>query len=58
MGGEEFAGQVGEVCEGQLARVAGVADAEEDDVAVDEVVDRVRGGFDGRLGRGVARQGA
>lgn len=55
MGGEEFAGQVGEVCEGQLARVAGVADAEEDDVAIDEVVDRVRGGFNGRLGRGVAR---
>lgn len=55
MGGEEFAGQVGEICEGQLARVAGVADAEEDDIAVDEVVDRVRGGFDGRLGRGVAR---
>lgn len=44
VGGGELGGQVGEVGEGELARVRGGADAEEDDVVGrrDEVVDRVR----------------
>lgn len=53
MTGRELAGQVGKVCECQLARVGPLADAEEDDVRVDEVVHRVVAGaaFDGGLGR-------
>lgn len=48
---EELAGQVGQVCEGELARVRAVADAEEDDVRVDRVVQRVlRAAVDGGLG--------
>lgn len=56
VGGGELAGEVGEVGEGQLARVGALADAEEDDVGVDEVVDREEGGrgFDGGLGFGGA----
>lgn len=56
VGGCELAGEVGEVGEGQLARVGALADAEEDDVGVDQVVDREEGGggFDGGLGFRVA----
>lgn len=56
VGGGELAGEVGEVGEGQLARVGALADAEEDDVGVDEVVDGEDsgGGLDGGLGFGVA----
>lgn len=56
VGGCELAGEVGEVGEGELARVGALADAEEDDVGVDEVVDceEGRGGFDGGLGFGGA----
>lgn len=54
VGGCELAGEVGEVGEGELARVGALANAEEDDVGVDEVVDceEGRGGFDGGLGFG------
>lgn len=56
VGGCELAGEVGEVGEGELARVGALADAEEDDVGVDEVVDceEGRGGLDGGLGFGGA----
>jgi len=37
VGGQEFGGDVGEVGEGEFARVGGVADAEEADVGADEV---------------------
>lgn len=37
IGGEEFGGNVGEVREGEFARVGGVADAEEADVGADKV---------------------
>lgn len=56
VGGGELAGQVREVCEGELARVRGGADAEEDDVRLDEVVQRVRAAVDAGLGLGVARE--
>lgn len=53
--GCELAGEVGEVGEGELARVGALADAEEDDVGVDEVVDcEEGGGLDAGLGLGVA----
>lgn len=53
--GGELAGEVGEVGEGELARVGALADAEEDDVGVDEVVDcEEGGGLDAGLGLGVA----
>lgn len=54
VGGEELAGEVGEVGEGELARVGALADGEEDDVGVDEVVDGVAARFDGGLGLRVA----
>ena len=46
--------QVGEVREGELARVGALADAEEDDVGVDEVVQGVGAAFDAGLGFRVA----
>lgn len=53
--GEELAREVGEVGEGELARVGAVADGEEDDVLVDYVVEGVlRAAVDGGLGFGVA----
>lgn len=55
VGRVELPGQVGEVGEGQLARVGAVADGEEDDVLVDDVVEGVLGAaVDGGLGFGVA----
>ena len=55
VGRVELAGEIGEIGEGELARVGAVADAEEDDVLVDEVVQGVLGAaVDGGLGFGVA----
>lgn len=45
----ELAREVGEVGEGELARVRALADAQEGDVLVDEVVQRVGARLDGRL---------
>lgn len=54
VGGGELAGEVGEVGEGELARVRGGADGEEDDVRVDEVVEGVGARLDRGLRLGVA----
>lgn len=51
--GGELAGKIGQVGKGELPRVRGSADGEEDDVRVDEVVQRVVGRLDGGLGLGV-----
>lgn len=47
--GCEFSREVGEVGEGELARVGGVADAEEDDVGIDEVVEGIGASIDASL---------
>lgn len=53
--GEELAREIGEVGEGELARVRAVADGEKYDVLVDYVVEGVlRAAVDGSLGFGVA----
>jgi hypothetical protein len=53
--GGELAAEVGEVGEGQLARVGAVADGDEDDVGLDEVVEgEGAGAVDRGLGLGVA----
>lgn len=54
VGGCEFASEVGEVGKCKLSGVRGSADGEEDDVRVDEVVQRVVGRLDRGLGLGVA----
>lgn len=54
VGGGELGGQVRQVGEGQLARVGPLRYAEVDDVAGDQVVDRVVARLDGRLGFRVA----
>jgi hypothetical protein len=54
VGGGELAGEIGEVGEGELARVRGGADGEEDDVRVDEVVEGVGARLDRGLRLGVA----
>ena len=56
VGGGELAGQVGEVCEGELARVAALADAQEDNVVLEEVVQGEGVAVDGGLGSRVAVQ--
>lgn len=58
VGGGELGGQVGQVGEGQLARVGPLRYAEVDDVAGDEVVDRVVARLDAGLGLRVAVQAA
>lgn len=54
VGGGELGGEVGEVGESELARVGTLADAEKNDVGVEEVVDGVGAGLDAGLGFGVA----
>lgn len=46
VGAVELGGEVGEVGKGQLARVRALADAQEDNVRVDEVVQRVLAALD------------
>jgi hypothetical protein len=40
VGGCEFASQVGEICEGEFLGIRGVADAEEDEIVLDDVASR------------------
>lgn len=54
VGGGELASEVGEVGERELSGVGGIADAEEDDVGVEEVVEGMGAGVDAGLGLGVA----